>query len=238
MIWPLPLAAGDGWVGVVVFLVIMIISAVSQMAGNKKPAPRPPAPRPRPPVRPPQAGPGGQGQVAQELEDFLRRAAGGRPGPARPQGQAPPQQPPRQQPARPPVRQPQTARPQPARPGARPPVARPVVAQPVDELEVIESFEEHVGHSVGSLQAQLARREEQEESRRAFDHAVGQLDSAEAQKPQAAAMTSDESPHGDYDAPLPSSAAAGFAAMLGSPTSLRQAILLSEIIQRPEHRWT
>ncbi len=233
MILPLPLAAGDGWVGVVVFLVIMIISAVSQMAGNKKPAPRPPAPRPRPPVRPPQGGAGGQGQVAQELEDFLRRAAGGRPGSARPQGQ-----PPRQQPPRPPARQPQTARPQPARPGARPVVARPVVAEPVDELEVIESVDEHVGHSVGSLQAQLARREEQEESRRAFDHAMGELDSSEGQKRRSESLTSDESPHDDHGEPFPSSAAAGFAAMLGSPTSLRQAILLSEIIQRPEHRWT
>ena len=223
MISSLPLAAGDGWVGVVVFLVIMIISAVSQMAGNKKPAPRPPAPRPRPPVRPPQAGPGGQGQVARELEDFLRRAAGGRPGPAQPQGQAP----------RPPARQPQAGRPQPGRPGARP-----VVAEPVDELEVIESVEEHVGHSVGSLQAQLARREEQEVSRRAFDHAMGQLESTETQKRPAESLISDESPHDEHGEPFPSSAAAGFAALLGAPTSLRQAILLSEIIQRPEHRWT
>jgi hypothetical protein len=32
-------------------------------------------------------------------------------------------------------------------------------------------------------------------------------------------------------------AAAGFAALLGNSESLRRAIVLSEILERPEHRW-
>ena len=223
----LPLAAGD-WIGVVVFLVIMIISAISQMAGNKKEAPRPPAPRPRaqPPARPAQAGGGGQqGPIARELEEFLRRAGG------HPQGR-PPQQagvPPQPRPAaRPPV--------------ARPAQARPVVAQPVepeniDELEVIESVADHVGHNVGGLQEKLDRRTDQPAGlSNDFNRPMGQFGSDPAQATQAGALVEPGS-QGEFES-LPPTVAAGMAAILTTPTSLRQAILLSEIIQRPEHRWT
>lgn len=229
----LPLAAGD-WIGVVVFLVIMIISAISQMAGNKKEAPRPPAPRPRPqpPARPAQAGGGQQGPIARELEEFLRRAGG------QPQGR-PPQQtrvPPQ---GRPPQ---QTGVPPQPKPAARPPVARPVVAQPVeaetiDELEVIESVADHVGHNVGGLQEKLDRRADQPAGlSNDFNRPVGQLGSDRAAV--AAATLVESGPQREFVESLPPTAAAGMAAILTTPTSLRQAILLSEIIQRPEHRWT
>ncbi len=101
MISMLPLADGGDVIGVVVFLVIMVVSAISQVVGKKKEAQPRPKPRPRPPVRQAQAGPPRQDPVAGELEDFLRRAAGGRQQPARPQ-------PPPAPVARPPVARPRT----------------------------------------------------------------------------------------------------------------------------------
>lgn len=221
MISLLPFAAADSWITFIVFLVIMIVSAISQIAGNKKEAPRPPAPRPRPrpPVRPAQAGPGQQGPVARELEEFLRRAG-------------------RQPQARPP--QPPGFPPQPG-PGARPPAARPVVAQPVaaepiDDLEVVESVADHVGHSVGGLNAQLEQRANQPAGMASYDRQMGQFDSSPAPAARAASLA-EPAPPAEFVDSLGPTAAAGLAVILSTPTSLRQAILLSEIIQRPEHRW-
>lgn len=225
MIAMLPLANGD-WIGVVVFLVIMIISAISQMAGNKKEAPRP-KPRPRPPVRPAQgrpaqAGPGRQDPVAGELEDFLRRAAGGG-------GQQPARRPPPTPPARP----------QPRPPVARPVVAEPVVAEAADDLEIIESVADHMSHSQGKSRfpSQLSRSPaEKDDVRRKFDQPVGQFGSTQ-EKAHAAALAEQEANAAEVVESMPPTAAAGLSAMLASPTSLRQAILLKEILERPEYRW-
>ncbi len=226
MISMLPLADGDGWIGFVVFLVIMIISAISQAVGNKnKEAPPKPRPRPRPPVRPAQAGPGRQGPVAQqqgpvaqELEDFLRRAAGGKQQPAR--------QPPRPAPAAKPV-------------VARPVVAQPVVVEAVDDLEVIESVAEHMGHSAGESNIEPRQESTQEDKvGQKFDRQMGQLGSSSTQAAHAAAIAETDAEEEDHAASLPSTAAAGLGALLASPTSLRQAILLSEILNRPEDRWS
>ena len=228
MIALLPLADGD-WIGVVVFIVIMIISAISQMAGNKKEAqPRPkPRPRPRPPVRQAQAGPVKQDPVASELEEFLRRAAGG--------GQQPARRPP------PPPR---------PKPVAKPVIARPVGVEPIEaevahDLEVVESVADHVSHSVGEsrFQSDLTRRREQSDQvSRKFDHQMGQLDSSPRKAAHEAALAEPDiataSAAGAAVESMPDTAAAGLAAMLASPTSLRQAILLKEILDRPEHRWS
>ncbi|NUQ65391.1 MAG: hypothetical protein HUU20_23230 [Pirellulales bacterium] len=56
-----------------------------------------------------------------------------------------------------------------------------------------------------------------------FDHEVGTLRHSQAQV--------------QTDSPLPQTTAAGLAAMVGDPVRLRQAILMNEILQRPEHRW-
>jgi len=193
----------------------MIISAISQATGKKKEAQPRPKPRPRPPVRPAQAGPGRQNPVANELEDFLRRAAGGGQQPARPQ--------------RPPA------------PVARPVVAQPVMAEVTDELEVIESVAEHMSHSAGESSFDLpgGRGPEQEDAvSRKFDHQTGQLGSSSTPAAHAAALAeSDTSAEGIVKS-MPPTAAAGLGAMLASPTSLRQAILLKEILDRPESRWS
>ncbi len=224
------LAAGD-WIGVVVFLVIMIISAISQIAGNKKEVRRPPAPRPRPPVRPPQAGGGQQGPIARELEEFLRRA-GGQPQ-ARPLQQ--PGSPPPQRPASPPQQRP-PARPPAARPlPARPAIPQPAAPQEIDELEVIESVADHVSSSVGGLRSQLEHRADQpagfagDMNHRVRPVSSGSVPAVPLAEPVAQAEIVES---------LPATAAAGLAAMLADPGSLRQAILINEILQRPEHRWT
>jgi len=56
-----------------------------------------------------------------------------------------------------------------------------------------------------------------------FDHQLGRLGEGSAPKPG--------------EAGIPATAAAGLAAMLADAQSLRQAIVLSEILSRPEHRW-
>lgn len=226
MIAMLPLADGD-WIGVVVFLVIMIISAISQMAGNKKEAQPRPKPRPRPPVRPAQgrpaqAGPGRQDPVAGELEDFLRRAAGGG-------GQQPARRPPPTPPARP------QARP----PAARPVAAKPVMAEAADDLEIIESVADHMSHSGSESRfpSQLSSGpDETDNVSRKFDQRMGQFDSTQEQA-HAAALAEPDTRAAKVVESMPPTGAAGLGAILASPTSLRQAILLKEILERPEHRW-
>ena len=215
MIAALPIADAD-WIGVVVFIVIMIISAISQMTGNKKEAQARPKPRPRPPVRPAQAGPGRQDPVAGELEEFLRRAAGGK-----------------QQPAR---------RPPPARPVARPVVAEPVVAEVTNDLEVVENVADHMSHTENESRfASPVTGEPGEEdavSRKFDQQQMGRFGSTPEKAAHAAALAEPETPGAKAVESMPPTAAAGLAAMLASPTSLRQAILLKEILERPEHRWS
>lgn len=231
MISVLPLADAGDMIGIIVFIVIMVISAISQMAGKKQEAPRPkPRPRPRPPVRPAQAGPGRPAQagpgrqnpVAGELEEFLRRAAGG--------GQQPARRPPPVPAAKPA-----------ARPMGRPVAAEPLVAEVSDELEIVESVADHVSHSVGESRFRPPAADDstqEDHVSRKFDHQMGQFDSSPEKEAHAAALAESESQAAKVVESMPSTAAAGLAAMLSSPTSLRQAILLKEILERPEHRWS
>ena len=228
MIAAIPLIAdASDVIGVVVFLVILIISAISQAIGKAKEAQQ--QQRPRPPVRP---APNPQDPVVRELDEFLRRAAAGgkaQPKPARPRQQAAPVRP-----------QPQAARPvaprAPAAPKAPPVlVAQPVLAQAAEELEEIRlesavtgrlsqtadqrlssQKEQSLGAGVTQAQQQMSQKLSED-----FSHKVGRLAGAKH----------------DAATELPATAAAGLAAMLASPVDVRQAILLSEILQRPEHRW-
>jgi hypothetical protein len=66
---------------------------------------------------------------------------------------------------------------------------------------------------------------------------MGQFGPTPTEGAHAAALSESEKQEEFVDS-LPSTAAAGLAAMLASPGDLRQAILLSEILARPEHRWS
>lgn len=165
--------------------------------------------------------------MADDLEAFLRqaaqrRAARKKPSPvarSQPQGERP--QPQRQQPQR---RQPQ----RPAEPEIEEVIEivdAQVVPEPKSRLEShvdTSSFEqraEHLGEDVGLADEQLVAR-----LHRTFDHRVGSLDDG----PGMPVLDKQE----------PASAMAGdLAHLLADPASLRNAIVLSEIITPPQHRW-
>jgi hypothetical protein len=196
-----------------------------------------------------------------EVEEFLRRAAARRAA-AQGQGQRPqpPQPPPQPQPpawAPPAPQQPfQQRPPQPAPYPPQPPPRRPgsladvVMLEPVElvDAEIVEaqpagrgavgrSVQQHFrGSQSISQHAQqlgaevdLADDKLQAHLHQVFDHKVGDLKrstmEAAAESPSQAAR----------DAPLPG--AVTIAAMLVDPQSLRNAILMAEILRRPEENW-
>ncbi len=232
MIVVLPVfGAIEDFIGILVFVLFIVISVVGQIAAKwreqqeqaQRRARQAQPPRPGQPARP-RAGVG-QDPLKDEIGEFLRRAAekrgAGPAQPARRPGQPP--TPPR------PVRE--------VRP-ARPP--KPVIEEPI-EVELVEVPSTPVARRLGALEARdaankakstaealghhidLADERMAEHLHSVFDHQVGTLGHAtkgvQAQKP------------------LPQTSAAGLAAMIGDPVRLRQAILMNEILQRPEHRW-
>ena len=220
-----PLWAADlGWIIPVIFVIIMIITAIGnviakineqQAKAQRRPGdvrrPRPQQPRPRVGV-----GGGGRGGIQEEITEFLRRAAG---------GQAVPQQP-------------QAPPPRPAR--------RPLAAERPIEAEVVaddpgrravgagidtSTFDQRTSQLGGDVVQADRQFDERLEGR--FEHEVSALaqtrGSAEPATPRRAASTS--------GAEVPPTAAAGFAAMLSNADNIRQAIVLSEILNRPLDRW-
>lgn len=258
----------DDVIGVIIGIIFVIFAVVGQLVSKMKQSREEAARRqrraqagPRPGGGPQQGQfggqPGQQGRLPQanvgggggarggghpledEIGEFLRRAAQRR-------GQPQPPTPRPQQPARP-----AQAGPRPPRPG-RPPVP-PVprrVEEPLD-IEIIEDAEP-VGHlrgelsreKLGHLQTHIGRgtvppveRKIGDHLHETFDHQVGHLGGP----PGDAARPTDIQEAGSPDdavSPWPSTAAAGLAAMLSSGEGVRQAILIHEILDRPEHRWT
>ena len=211
------IAAGIGDViGILVFIVIGLLSVAGQIMNKaregKQNAGPPPGQRPRPQPQPRQQ----QGPVVNEIDQFARQAAQ-----RRAEG------------GRRPVAQRQGGWPQPA--PRRPAAAQPLVeAVPVELLEpVAERVRTHVASgNVGALgsrklasEVDQAAENLEEHVHDVFDHELGQL-----------SRTPDESAR-KSGAAIPPTAAAGIAAMLTDPASIRQAIVLTEILQRPEHRW-
>ena len=82
-----------------------------------------------------------------------------------------------------------------------------------------------------------ADREIDQHLHQVFDHRVSQLElvPGEAAAPPAATFETSETTEAAPVASLP--VAVGLLDLIGSPESLRQAIILNEILQRPEHRW-
>ncbi len=219
-----PLIADIGdIIGVLVFIVIGLLSVAGQImnkAKEKQQRAAPPRPRPRPPQPQPRQQ---QGPLANEVDQFVRQAAqrrgeGGRQPVAQGQGR------------------PQLAQ---RRPLAQ---QQPVEAVPVELLEPMSddtgSVAEHVRTHVSSrhvgtvgsrtLQSQVDQADEnmEEHVHEVFDHKLGRLSSTPGETADQPGPT------------IPPTAAAGMAAMLSDASSIRQAIVLSEILQRPEHNWS
>ncbi len=233
-----PLWAID--INLIVFAVVIVISIVSALGkalGKGEQAKPRPAQRPRPPAGggPARAAQPRAGGIEDEITEFLRRAAGGR------------QAEPPKQPARP---QPVVAQiaPEPLTRSPSKPPRRPLGSQ------IQESVGEHVDTSRFSRRAaelgdEVAHADDQLQARldEKFDHDLGSLASVPGESATAATgdiFESATAATGDIFASaktptgkLPQTAAAGVAAMLADAQSIRQAIILSEILQRPTDRW-
>ncbi len=174
--------------------------------------------------------------MARDIEEFLKRAAERR----RQQQQqpGPPQQqpgPPQQQPGPPPPRQ--QAPPAQRRPVA-PPKRAPLIINDVDVVEdpyAGETVAEHVEHHISTddisdhaeqLGEEVANRDDQVDDRihRKFDHHVGKLESRPSVQDTTTAVT---------ETAVNADAAALFDLLLNTKT-VAQAIMLSEILKRPE----
>lgn len=242
-----PLLAANDWLGIIVPIVFFIIYALNQLLANKnsKQGQRPPqrrepqAERPmRPnPNAPPVANPGAQRAqggkptpLDAEIEQFLRRAdqrKGNRPQQKRPaQQQQPPKPPPKSAP-----------RPLPSEAN----ISGPIAAETLDDRglsTIAASVEQHIGSRGFAQRAEhladdIVRADQQMEEhlQKSFNRKVGTLDSTQARSTTPVTDTAAKPDVG------PQSQAAVLAELLASAQGVRQAVILSEILERPEHRW-
>jgi hypothetical protein len=216
----LPLGDAD-WFRIAVFVVVIAGYVIRTLAGGLRKTGLPPvAPmaRPEAPDNPATPGTRTRQQINDELSEFLRRAAEKRTG------------------TPPPSLQPQAAQtaPRPRKRRQTKPVAAPrKPEEPLAQRRVLKSsldtreFEQRAekltsldkGDEIGSHLRQV------------FDHQLGQFASEAAPQP---VVTPAEAPLADQ---LTISTAAELLGLLHSPQSLRQAILLNEILSRPTDRW-
>jgi hypothetical protein len=210
----------------VVLLAIVILGGLARLLGNRPPV-RPAAPPPPGKPVPP--------DVADEIDDFLRRATQRRN--AAPGG-------PQLQPQPPSVR-PVAAEVQPAAVSA--PSSAPIQAELVDARPVGREVADHVkqyldsdkfesrAEDLGQDVVQTVNREIDQHLQQVFDHSVGRL-AVEAEAvpavEAAAAAAAAEPP----EAIIPASAP-DLAALLSSADLVRQAIVFNELLRRPEERW-
>lgn len=207
-------------IGIIIMILFFVVPAIRQ-ALNKKGQPQ----RPQRPQRPAAQGPAPQrrgGNVEDEIGEFLRRAAQRRGG-----QQAPAQVPATRQTGPPAMAQ------------AVGPGRGPVTEVPSGE-DVLVHVREHLDtgdfdRRAAELGDEVAQADEQIDERlhETFDHDVGRL----AGRPGEPRSDTAGEPE-DRMAELPSAAAVGLAAMFSNAQNIRQAIVISEILTRPEHRWT
>jgi len=213
---------------VIVVLAIIVLSGLMQLMGKAKQGQQPARGRQRPgrAVRAGQprraARPAAGGEVDDEIADFLRRAAQRR------------QPPPAQRPARP-------------KPAAGPRAAQQaqVVAELVAEPRRPTTVAEHVRHhldtsGIAQEAAELgsdvtsAEREMEQHLKETFSQGMSGADESLAQTATQLGAGGGQ-PVGPS---VPSTSAAGLAALLADTNNVRQAIVLSEILTRPVERWT
>jgi len=223
-LWLFGADVGD-FIGFLIFLLFFIVSVVGSLANKWRQMQEEAARRGRPqrPARPPRP-------LDDEIADFLRTAGERR----EPAGQQRPGSPPaRPAPARPSAAPPPPPARAPVRPAPPPP--RPPVEQP-REVKPLETSPGRLGETLatrtlttgglGQLTTEVAQADDrlQDHLRQTFNHNLSSLGSQEASVPLSPSA-------------LPPTAAAGVAPLLASAESLRNAIILSEILNRPEHRW-
>jgi hypothetical protein len=223
------LAAGGDWTSFIIPFVFIVIYVVNYLISSSKPN-TPPGrnnPQRRPPgkgerpLRPPQTAgtpPANPSPLNAEIEQFLKRANDRRGDRSRrvPTAKGPPKPPPREQ---------------------------PVDVHPIEHRElssVSASVEKHLANRGFTQRAEhladdIVRADQQMEQhlQKSFDRQVGTL--GDSAPKSSGTPATDAEPVADRAEP--SAAAAALARSLADPKNLRQAVILSEILQRPEHRW-
>jgi hypothetical protein len=233
-------------------IILFVLYGIAQLVGNLQQEKRKAPPRPRP-VQPPQefggvkaapnAVPGNQPNLEEtlrrEVEEFLRRAQGQQPQQQQRKGQPRPAQRPqrgaqrptlpqaRRQPEQPPKapEQPrrlvETQRPEPAAPIAPVGASRPLSTPSPLGTGVSLHSQTLVDHA-HALGADVALADERMEAhlRQRFEHQVGAIAPSATLAQRAATAT----------------AAQQLRTMLSTPESVRQIIIASEILRRPEER--
>ena len=220
----------------IIFFVIYVINQLltakvnpqQQQQRNRQPPARNPQRRPQqqPPaeraMQRPRRTPaqGGASQLNDEIEQFLKRANQRR-SERTPQQAAQPQRLARRAP-------------EPVEVTPVPDVEEPIDVEPVDRefSTVAQSVAAHIGgrHFREHLAEDISQADERMERHlhQAFDHRLGTLDRGRS--------SSESSPYSEA-ADLKKTPAADLAKLLGTPQGIRQAIILGEILARPEHRW-
>ncbi len=222
----------DGeWLGLVVFVIFVVFSLLSQAAARWKEIQREAARRDR--VNPPEVGPKRADSVEDEIAEFLRRAAERRK-PVQERGSPP---------APPPL--PEDSQ----RPSIPPPLTSPPTRAAERELASESKAVKSSGKrkkrrqvsSVGSgelgYEVALADDKLEQRLRETFDRQVNAVATRYIETSVAGPQPSQSTPSAE-DAP--SSAGpdtAALVALLVNPASLRQVFLASEILRRPEERW-
>jgi hypothetical protein len=225
-------------VWVVIVLIFVVVSFLSQLAGKWKEVQKEASRRAR--ANLPQGQPKPGGSLDDEIAEFLRRAA---------ERQKPAQA---DRPAAPPAPSPAVVDEamRPFRAPPRGPIGRPSPAEPEVPVAVPvdESVAEHVRErfarpqfgQVGSagLGKEVAQTDEvvDQRLRKKFGHGVSRLAGVPGEAAEAPAAVE---PAATVDLPAAPAAsdAATVAALLANPATLRHAILVSEILRRPEERW-
>ncbi len=241
----LPLAALQDVLEAIVPLIVMVMWAASQLLGNKpKAKPKPPA-RPQPPAVGNVAGQAARGEkppsleetLRREVEEFMRRAQGREPAKQAPAARAPagPGRPtPQRQEVRPPKRTntqpPERTRRLTDAPGG---LTTPVTQESGRTAPLGSGVAQHVAqHLTGAqelaahaskLGAEVALADErlQEHLQGKFVHQLGALQHRETEKRTVAR----------------SAVAEAIFKALQTPAGVRQIIVASEILRRPEERW-
>jgi hypothetical protein len=252
-----PLIAA-GWADIIVPVIVFTIWIINQIVGAKRAA-QPPAGRgvakPNPPAgQPAGANPAGQGGLMDEVERFLKEARqamdqqkqppGRNVPPAKPQSRGPQTVPQKQQSKKPP-KPPKL----PAKQKGRVPLSEQTSLRSKleqrerEDVERGSSVSEHVQQHLDTSRfeeragrlSHLKQTVEQDiggHIHSSFDHKVGTLGEQAGTRTdaQGAAMTTDDSATGP-------NSVVQIVAMLRDPQSMRNAIILQEILSPPTHRW-
>ncbi len=224
-----PLADVGDVIGVIVFVLFLLVSVVGQLMAKLQEAQRQAAKRVRAPQ--PRVPPAKGGVLEDEIGEFLQRTAQRRV----PERGSPPAASIERRTLGPPLSSP--VGPAAATPGAEPVLQAELLTQRAEVADHVRTYLSggRFDRETTDLGSQVAQADEkmEEHLRQAFEHRLGRLGT------MAGATASVQPAAAPETAPAaPADVAAQWAAMLRTPASIRQAVVLSEVLNRPLHRWS